>query len=403
MPGGVTAREARSGWSSPRPVELTLDCGTCTGSARVTAGDTLRFALHRSTLEETPARVWSDTELAEAMDETVAAWRSWSALHQTYEGPSRDLVHTSGRVLQALKFQPSGAIVAAATTSLPEGVGGEQDLSERTLSHLSGWRNSRPVRVGDGAWDQQQVDVYGELLGAAHRLVDHLHDLDPQTRSSLGAVADAAAARWKEKGPGHLGGPGGAPALPTQQGHVLVRPGSSHRLVEPHRRQRPRGGVGTPTRRDLRNRRPDGWSDTAQALTQYVSTDAPDASSLMICLVGLLPATHPRVLATIEAIEQRLTDERGPVHRYRTEEGVDGLAGEEGTFLPCTFWLAQALAQANQVDRATTVFQRAANYAKELGLLAEGSTRGAASCSATSPRRSVTWAIDHAKRRGSTP
>jgi len=213
VPGGVTAREARSGWSSPRPVELTLDCGTCTGSARVRAGDTLRFALHRSTLEETPARVWSDTELAEAMDETVAAWRSWSALHQTYEGPSRDLVHTSGRVLQALKFQPSGAIVAAATTSLPEGVGGEYDLSERTLSHLSGWRNSRPVRVGDGAWDQQQVDVYGELLGAAHRLVDHLHDLDPQTRSSLGAVADAAAARWKEKGPGHLGGLGGAPAL----------------------------------------------------------------------------------------------------------------------------------------------------------------------------------------------
>ena len=91
----------------------------------------------------------------------------------------------------------------------------------------------------------------------------------------------------------------------------------------------------------------------------------------MMAIVGFLPATDPRMLATINAIEERLTDDRGLVYRYRTEEGVDGLAGEEGTFLLCTFWLAQALALGDQVDRARAVFERAASFANDLGLLAE--------------------------------
>ena len=165
----------------------------------------------------------------------MSAWESWSELHQAYVGPWRDLVHHSGRVLQALSFPPTGAICAAATTSLPEavggtrnwdyryawvrdasftiealwvaacpdeaneffdymttsaagsldrggdlqimfGIGGERDLTERELPHLAGWRNSVPVRVGNGAWNQRQLDVYGELLSAVYRLSDHLFD-----------------------------------------------------------------------------------------------------------------------------------------------------------------------------------------------------------------------------------
>ena len=90
----------------------------------------------------------------------------------------------------------------------------------------------------------------------------------------------------------------------------------------------------------------DGWSEDAGAFTQYFGSTALDASNLMMAIVGFLPADDPRMLATIDAIEERLTDDRGLVYRYRTEEGVDGLAGEEGTFLLCTFWLAQALALA---------------------------------------------------------
>jgi GH15 family glucan-1,4-alpha-glucosidase len=107
------------------------------------------------------------------------------------------------------------------------------------------------------------------------------------------------------------------------------------------------------------------------ALTQYVGSTALDASNLMMAIVGFLPATDPRMLITIAAIEERLTDDRGLVHRYRTDDGVDGAAGEEGTFLLCTFWLAEALAPADQVDRARNVFERAAGFANDLDLLSE--------------------------------
>jgi GH15 family glucan-1,4-alpha-glucosidase len=115
----------------------------------------------------------------------------------------------------------------------------------------------------------------------------------------------------------------------------------------------------------------EGWSDEAGAFTQYVGSTALDASNLMMSIVGIVPADDPRMLATIDAIEQRLTDERGLVYRYRAEEGVDGLAGEEGTFLLCTFWLARALAKSGQVERARAVFARAAAFVNDVGLLAE--------------------------------
>ena len=202
--------------------------------------------------------MWSQADLAAMLTRTVDAWRSWSGIHQSYDGPWADLVHQSGIVLQGLSFQPSGAVVAAATTSLPErvggernwdyryswvrdasftmqalwvaacpheatdffafmttaaassvgpgaglqimfGVGGEHDLSERELPHLPGWRDSRPVRVGNGAWDQKQIDVYGELLDAASRLADQLDDIDDDTKRFLGLCADAAEEHWVKR------------------------------------------------------------------------------------------------------------------------------------------------------------------------------------------------------------
>ena len=429
-PGGVTARGGAEWLVLTSPVTLTLTSGVGQGRTRMVAGETLRFALHRSTLEETPAHVWPDDELQALQDRTIGSWRSWSAMHQSYDGPWKDLVHSSGRVLKALTFQPSGAVVAAATTSLPEGVGGERnwdyryswvrdasltmealwvaacpdeagdfftfmataaasgvgaeralqimfgvggehDLSERTLPHLAGWRGSRPVRVGNGAWEQQQVDVYGELLGAADRLTDQLQDLDADTRRFLAALADAAAARWREPDQG-IWEVRGDPqhflyskvmcwvALDRAIGMADVI-GDRSRVQE---WTRLRDEIAETVTRD-------GWSDSAGAFTQYVGTDALDASNLMLPIVGFLPASDPRVLATIDAIEARLTDDRGLVYRYRTTGGVDGLQGEEGTFLLCTFWLAQALAMADRVDRAREVFERAAHYVNDVGLLAE--------------------------------
>jgi alpha,alpha-trehalase len=411
------------------PVELTTGPEGAHGRKELVAGDILRFALHRSTLEETPAHVWEQDQLAERLEDTAAAWRSWSDLHQAYEGPWRHLVHHSGRVLEALSFQPSGAIVAAATTSLPEtpggernwdyryswvrdacltmealwvaacpdeasnffaflttaapslgkdkalqimfGVGGEHDLSERTLPHLSGWRDSRPVRVGNGAWNQQQIDVYGELLSAAYRLAHQLGDIDDDARRFLVTCADVAAERWRER----------------DQGIWEVRGDPQHFLYSKVMcwaaldravalADQLRAGDRVETWQHVRDEIRDtvlreGWSEEAGAFTQYFGSAELDASNLMMPIVGFLPANDPRMLATIEATERRLTDEHGLVYRYRTEGGVDGLSGDEGTFLLCTFWLAQALALAGRVDRARAVFERAAGYVNDVGLLAE--------------------------------
>jgi GH15 family glucan-1,4-alpha-glucosidase len=428
--GGVTARGGAEWLVLSTPVALDLADGRGVGRRTLVAGETVHLALHRSTLEETPARIWTQAELAGAVDSTVAAWVSWCDLHQAYDGPWADLVHHSGRVLQGLSFQPSGAIVAAATTSLPEGIGGERnwdyryswvrdasftmealwvaacpdeaddffafmttaaassigpgqslqimfgiggehDLTERELPHLEGWCDSRPVRVGNGAWNQTQIDVYGEILGAAHRLADQLGALDEQTKAFLVACADTAAERWVEKDQGIWEVRGDPQHFLYSKVMCWVALDRAIALAEVLGASDRVAGW-TATRDEIhRTVLRDGWSDDAKAFTQYVGSDELDASNLMMAIVGFLPADDPRMLATIDATEARLTDDRGLVYRYHTSGGVDGLAGDEGTFLLCTFWLAQALALAGQVDRATVVFERAVAFANDVGLLAE--------------------------------
>jgi GH15 family glucan-1,4-alpha-glucosidase len=251
------------------------------------------------------------------------------------------------------------------------GVRGERDLSERELPHLAGWRGSSPVRVGNGAWTQRQVDVYGELLAAVYRLRDQLGKLDPATKEFLVAVANTAAHRWTEKDQGIWeirGRPQDflyskvmcwvaldrAIALAGKLGAEDQVAGWKRTMDEIHETVVSKG-----------------WSDKAGAFTQYFGSDDLDASNLMMPIVGFLPAADPRMLATIEATEARLTDPRGLVYRYDTGGGVDGLEGTEGTFVLCTFHLAQALALADQPQRARAVFERAVAYVNDLGLLAE--------------------------------
>jgi GH15 family glucan-1,4-alpha-glucosidase len=425
--GGVTARGGAEWLVLSSPVPLTLADATASARFEMTAGRTYTFGLHRSTLEEHPAHVWDQSALDARLAGTVEAWRSWSDLHQKYDGPWRDLVHHSGRVLQALTFQPSGAIVAAATTSLPEavggernwdyryawvrdasftmaalwvaacpdevsnffafmttaaaaavgpgrplqimfGVGGEHDLTERTLPHLSGWRDSRPVRIGNGAWQQNQIDVYGELLDAAHLLADKITEMDDDMRSFLIACADTAAERWRDPDQGIW-------EIRGKPRHFLYSKVMcwvaldralqlADRLDATGRAERwtaARDEIWATVVRE-------GWNDAAGAFTQSFGSEALDASALMMPIVGFLPADDPRVRSTIDAIATRLTDERGLVFRYRSD---DGLAGGEGCFLLCTFWLAQALALAGRVAEASAVFERAAAFVNDVALLAE--------------------------------
>jgi len=425
--GGVAARGGADVLVLSTPVELAIDGSGATGRFTLRAGGAAGFALHHARRWEPAPPLWTQEEIASRLDDTLEGWRSWSRLHQAYEGPWRDLVHHSGRVLQALTFEPTGAIVAAPTTSLPEtvggarnwdyrytwvrdasltmealwvaacpdeankffgflagaaatqlhrgtdlqimfGVGGERDLTERELPHLAGWRASRPVRVGNGAWTQRQLDVYGELLGAARRLVDQLGELDAWTQRFLVAAADAAAVRWREQDQGIWEVRGEPRDFVYSKLMCWVALDRAIGLAEQlGATDRVEGW--TATREAIRAAICErGWSDRAGAYTQAFGTDELDASNLMLAITGFLEGSDPRMQATIDATATRLTDERGLVYRYTA---ADGLEGEEGSFLLCTFWLAQAQALAGELQAARATFARAVGYASDVGLLAE--------------------------------
>jgi alpha,alpha-trehalase len=427
VPGGLAARGGASRLFLSTPVSFSVKDATATGTVRLAAGQAAVFALGHGDIAGQPLTPWTAAEITSRLHDTLEGWRSWSAIHQNYEGPWRELVSHSGRVLQAMTFAPTGAMVAAPTTSLPEtvgggrnwdyrytwvrdasltmealwvaacpdeankfftflanaagsglrgdadlqimfGIGGEWDLSERELPHLAGWRGSRPVRVGNGAWLQRQLDVYGELLGAARRLVDQLGELDPVTRRFLAAVADTAAARWRERDQGIWEIRGEPRDFLYSKLMCWVAVDCAIGLA---------GHLGAEDRvADWETARDEiraailtrGWNERAGAFTQAFGSEDLDASSLMLVITGFLPGDDPRMKATIDAVAQRLTDERGLVYRYLAH---DGLAGEEGTFLLCTFWLAQAQALAGDVEAATVTFEHAVAAINDLGLIAE--------------------------------
>jgi alpha,alpha-trehalase len=484
--GGLTAFGGADVLVLSSPVPLTADQSSASGQLHLSHGESAGFALHhRRRSEAGSARVWSQSEIGTRLDDTVSAWESWSKLHQAYVGPWRDLVHQSGRVLQALSFAPTGAICAAATTSLPEavggtrnwdyrytwvrdasftiqalwvaacpdeaneffnyvttsaagsldrggdlqimfGIGGERDLTERELPRLAGWRRSGPVRVGNGAWNQRQLDVYGELLGAVSRLSDHVFDstsrvgpaadpgkwgappdLAPATRRFFVQLAETAARRWAEKDQG-IWEIRGEPRdflysklmcwLALDRAVALAAPLGAAGRVEAWQQTQAQIRAAILT---------SGWSDRAGAFTQSFGSDDLDASSLMLPLTGFLPADDPRVLSTINATEERLTDERGLVYRYRSH---DGLEGDEGTFLLCTFWLAQALARAGEAARARTVFERAAAFVNDVGLLSEEVDPASGELLGNFPQAfshiglvNAAWAISEAELRQKSP
>ena len=408
-------------------VPLEVDGSIVRGRFELREGESAAFAMQHSASWEPIPATWSEAEITQRLEQTIAGWRTWSQLHQHYQGPYRDLVHLSGRVLQALMFRPTGAIVAAPTTSLPEsiggernwdyrftwirdasltlealwvsacpdeahwffswmssavatqirrgadlqimfGVGGERDLTERELPHLRGWRNSRPVRIGNGAWSQRQLDVYGELLNAARRLRGQLEGLDQPTKQFLVEVADAAAARWHLQDQGIWEVRGGPRDFLYSKLMCWVALDCAVDLA-PGLAAESRVEDWSAARDAVREAiLQQGWSDSAGAFTQAFGSDELDASALMMPIVGFLPGDDTRMRSTIDAIAERLTDERGLVYRYKAE---DGLAGDEGSFLLCTFWLAQAQALAGELARAQSTFERAIAYTNDLGLLAE--------------------------------
>jgi GH15 family glucan-1,4-alpha-glucosidase len=412
-------------------VPTTVEDATMRASFTVAKGDRVGFALRWAAPESRRPRPCSADDVPEAIQDVVEGWETWEGAHDVYEGPHHELIKLSSRVLKGLSYRPTGAVVAAPTTSLPEdpggernwdyryawirdasltlrahyigtcpveaedfvsfmtsaagghvgrpgslqimyGIGGKHDLSERELTHLRGWRDSRPVRVGNGAWVQTQLDVYGELLDAIYAYREQLGDLHPEIQGFIAELAGAAATGWREKDSGiwemrgeprhHLSS---KVMCWTALDRAVQLASQLGEYAKPDEWTAEREAI----RAAILER---GWSEKRQAYAQTFDSDELDAAALLMPIFGFLPATDERMKSTIDAIARELTED-GLVLRYRSEEGlnVDGLRGAEGTFVICSFWLVTCLAQAGELDRATALFSQLVGYANDLGLLAE--------------------------------
>lgn len=391
---------------------------------QINAGERLDFRLVYTRAEEKQSDEHADTDFDHSLADTLAYWRQWAS-RCTYQGPYRHLVQRSALVLKLLTYEPTGAIVAAPTTSLPEEMGGVRnwdyrytwirdsalvlhalmsigyhpesmaffnwieslcikccgqlqimymvdggtDLHEVTLSHLEGYQASSPVRTGNAAAQQKQLDIYGELLDAFLFCYENMQMPPPGEKlwESLRFVADQAAAKWHE----------------PDEGIWEVRSASRHYLysklqcwVALDRAIRLAEHGRLPA--DLKHWRntceairaaiiSEGYDDELGAFVQAFGIKSLDASALAIPLVGFLPAEDQRVQSTVEKIKNDLTS-GGLVYRYLSEDGVPG---GEGIFALCTFWLIDNLLLLGRVEEARHLFEKVASHANDLGLFSE--------------------------------
>jgi GH15 family glucan-1,4-alpha-glucosidase len=363
----------------------------------------------------------------QALTDTENYWLDWAA-QSNQHGDYQDEIHQSLRVLKALTYAPTGGIVAAATTSLPEQIGGarnwdyrfcwlrdatltllamlkagyveearawadwlrravagdpadlqimyglagERRLDEREIEWLPGYQGSTPVRVGNAASEQRQLDVYGEVLDAAYQSSFHRRRTRDDGWSVVTKLLAWLADHWREEDAGLWEMRGPNRHFTHSKVMCWVAFDRAVRLSEEH------GAPGPVDRwRALRDEiRAEvlarGWNDKKQAFTQYFGSDELDASLLLMPLVRFLPATDERFVSTVEAIRRELTVD-GLVLRYRSQAdgAVDGLPAGEGVFLPCSFWLANVLSLQGKLDEARELFERLLDLRNDVGLLAE--------------------------------
>jgi GH15 family glucan-1,4-alpha-glucosidase len=404
------------------PVALENRGGKTLASFEVGEGETFAFVLtHTASHLEVPKRV----DPAQALAGTEAYWKEWSARCKV-EGRWAEPVCRSLITLKALIYGPTGGIVAAPTTSLPEKIGGvrnwdyrfcwlrdatltllalmnagfydeahawrawlvravagapeqmqimyglagERRLPELEIPWLAGYEGSEPVRVGNGAATQLQLDIYGELIDTLYQACKGGLDGDDVAWSLQRALLGHLEKAWIEPDHGLWEVRGPPRHFTYSKVMAWVAFDRAVKMVETF------GMTGPVERwRELRRRiHVDvcrrGFSRKRNAFVQSYGSTELDASLLLIPLTGFLPSSDPRVLATIEAIRRELTVD-GLVMRYRTHETIDGLPPGEGVFLACSFWLADALCMQGRWDEAEALFKRLVGLVNDVGLLAE--------------------------------
>jgi alpha,alpha-trehalase len=400
---------------------LAVDGTEIAARRRLGKGEACFCAIGWSEGEDLPVTI---AEARSRLATTLAFWRDWLASGKFPDHPWRVFLQRSALALKGLTYAPTGAVLAAATTSLPEtpggernwdyrfswirdstfalwglhtlgfddeatdflgfitdicraegpevqimyGIGGEKHLPERELDHLSGYDGARPVRVGNAAHTQRQNDVYGALLDGVY-IHSKGHEIGDDLWEIVADQVEGAVRAWPQPDQGIWEARGGPKHYVSSKLMCWVAVDRGARLAaaraEPDRAAR-WAGVASRIRAEILDR---GVSDRA-VFRQHYDTNALDASTLLVPLVRFLPPDDERVRATVLAIADELT-ERDLVLRYRVEHTDDGLSGEEGTFTICSFWLVSALSEIGEPDRARALCERLLSLGGALRLYAE--------------------------------
>ncbi|TET74480.1 MAG: glycoside hydrolase family 15 protein [Dehalococcoidia bacterium] len=362
---------------------------------------------------------------AAKLEKTSEYWRRL-AEGCIFSGPWRDAILRSYLALHLMIYSPTGAIVAAPTTSLPEEIGGERNwdyryawlrdssltinafaylghgeeangfmkwllsvcdkcgpkaqilydidfqdpLHEQVLDHLRGYRDSRPVRIGNGAYQQRQLDVFGEVLEAAYSHLNIGHRISRRSWALLESFVNAACELWRWPDSGIWEVRGGPYHFVHSKLMCWVAVDRGIKIAEKLGRKRYLRRwreTAQEIRDDILKK---GWNPKRRAFTQHYDTAALDSSNLLMPLFGFLPVSDERVVSTIERTVEEL-DFDGLLRRYRTDDTDDGLSGSEGAFLWCSFWLVRVLLRLGRLEQATDLYQRLLGYSNHLNLLSE--------------------------------
>lgn len=417
----TNGRESLAFRASTPLEEAVCDGGIYRGRFRLGAGEKIWLeAAYRGKPDERFGPF--EPEEAEAdLRDTARYWKAWAASCNFF-GDYAELVRRSALALKLLTFEPTGALVAAPTTSLPEEIGGirnwdyrfswvrdstlilaslmaigyyeeaqrffgwieklhadgrplqilytihgNPNLPEKDFDHLDGYRGSRPVRVGNQASEQIQLDMYGQILNAAYFAYRKMKMPDPNLWRMLGSFVEEAARRWREPDRGIW-------EVRNQPKHFLYSKLLCWVALDRGIRLADEGGLEGDTARWRRTRDEirdailkEGYDKKIGAFTQAFGDPALDASALAVPLMGLLPANDPRVVSTADRIAEHLSA-GGLIHRYLND---DGLPGKNGTFALCSFWLVENLANQGRIDEARRLFETVTGYANDVGLLSE--------------------------------
>jgi GH15 family glucan-1,4-alpha-glucosidase len=431
-PAGVIFTAPGLTMSLTATVPVELDDRDVTAAFTLSEGQSALFALDEASGGAAP-RPCPGHEAQRLADATIDFWRSWLSASQ-YRGRWREMVNRSALTLKLLTYAPTGAIVAAPTTSLPEQIGGERnwdyryvwvrdaafcvyallrlgftseadafmgftlahastiaanaagplhvmygidgrtDLPELELPHLAGHRGSQPVRIGNAAAGQLQLDIYGELMDSVY-LYDRWHQPISSARWDVIITrTDWLCEHWDQPDEGIWETRGGPKKFLYSQLMCWVAIERAIRLAT--RRGLP-ADLGRWRRvRDVIYRRimDRGWSERLQAFAQYEGADVLDASVLLMPLVKFISPTDPKWLSTLDALTASLVSD-SLVYRYDPHTSPDGVRGEEGTFSACSFWYVEALTRAGRLEEARLAFEKMLTHANHVGLYAEQISR----------------------------